>query len=404
MDAEEEAKVSPAFAEMPEALYAVDRGLPVLENNLQVTPFSGGSIPDQSPAPAPPRPESPFRVPDGAVVIDLTTNDDDNDNATTLVAAKLEDPRAGGDQVEDSEEDWEDILILGQNGQYHPLRPPPGPPPRSPWANENRPNIIELVREDEGDAIVSARKAMDAPDVIDGVLQLVFFCDASRLVAKRPFAKSDESKYITESALFNVLFSIQQGELTGVSQCLYGAGTLVDMYPGMRYKIIIFTDSSNGLNRLSEGTNVDLYTDESKRSNSRFKKFYGFHTLPVVKAIIWQSYGLQERGADIELHWMPRRKTDPARMADKLAGSWKQMTEDFWERQFHDLARTMMPARLREEVLDAVKPFMPGGTTTSILSEKIAELRRVGHQSKRERHDRKKQERQRRLMEQTGTS
>ncbi|KAM7188414.1 hypothetical protein V8F33_010665 [Rhypophila sp. PSN 637] len=406
MDAQEEVKISPTVAEMPEAPYAVDRGLPALENDLQVTPFSGGSIPDQTPALAPPRPESPFRVPDGAVVIDLTTLDNDNDNATTLVAVKLEDSRGGGDQVDDSEEDWEDILILGQDGQYHPLRPPPGPPPPSPWANENRPNIITLVQEDEGDAIVSARNATDTADVIDGVLQLVFFCDASRLAVKRPFAKTNESRHIQESAVFDVLFSIQQGELTGISQCLQSAGTLVDMYPDMRYKIIIFTDSSNGLDRLREGTNMDMYAydAEGRGANSWARKFYGFHTLPVVKAIIWQSYGLQERGADIEFHWMPRRKTEPARMADNLAKSWSKMTEEFWVREFHDVARTMMPALLREDVLDAVGPFMPGGTTISILSERIAELRRVGHQSKRDRHDRKKQERQRRLQENTGTS
>ncbi|KAM7184815.1 hypothetical protein V8F20_012060 [Naviculisporaceae sp. PSN 640] len=115
----------------------------------------------------------------------------------------------------DDKDDWEDedVLILGSDGSFHPVETRNHQPPRpryqsvkvrlspavsrsrvptqptlypasteSPWANENRPNIIELfqrVREEEPMAIKVARKAVNDPDIVDGVFQMVFFPDGS---------------------------------------------------------------------------------------------------------------------------------------------------------------------------------------------------------------------------------
>ncbi|KAM7188415.1 hypothetical protein V8F33_010666 [Rhypophila sp. PSN 637] len=53
-------------------------------------------------------------------------------------------------------------------------------------------------------------------------------------------------------------------------------------------KIPIFTDSENSQDRLLKG--IDMYAVGKQKQ----QQYYLFHTLPVVKAIVWQSYGLRD--------------------------------------------------------------------------------------------------------------
>ncbi|KAM7184814.1 hypothetical protein V8F20_012059, partial [Naviculisporaceae sp. PSN 640] len=137
-------------------------------------------------------------------------------------------------------------------------------------------------------------------------------------------------------------FSVPQTELTGVACCLEKAIKLLDQHPNFtESRALIFVDADSAHCRIRYG--VEGHPNQS---------FHSAHTRPIVKAIIWLSYQLRDRGCPVELHWIPRRIVEPARFADDLAGTWRSYPEAWWQPGggYHTQQLGSLPARLRDEI------------------------------------------------------
>lgn len=146
------------------------------------------------------------------------------------------------------------------------------------------------------------------------------------------------------------VFSTPQAELTGIAHCLEKALKILDMHPERkRSRALIFCDAESTIHRLRFGI-------DGKES----AKFHSAHTRPVVKAIVWMSHQLRARGCPVQLHWIPRKTTHPACLADELAGTWKYKPRTWWRPGggYHTHQPGNMFAQLRDEVRAAVQPFV----------------------------------------------
>ncbi|KAM7212045.1 hypothetical protein V8F06_012577, partial [Rhypophila decipiens] len=103
-------------------------------------------------------------------------------------------------------------------------------------------------------------------------------------------------------------------EITGISMCLEKTIELLKDHPEFaKSRIVIFCDSSNALDRINVG--IGPHHDPSS--------FYHAHTLAPVRSCVYLGYELEDMGAEVQLHWIPRRSTGPAEIADNLAGEWQ---------------------------------------------------------------------------------
>ncbi|KAM7212041.1 hypothetical protein V8F06_012573 [Rhypophila decipiens] len=178
------------------------------------------------------------------------------------------------------------------------------------------------------------------------------------------------------------MYSIAQGELTAITQSLaVGMEILDDLAASAQVlseaaagcpssatpvipaktKIIIYSDSMDVQHRLSSGINCDPSDAMPPAKGSGRANFYFAHTLPGVRATIWYSHELKGRDSEIEIRWLPRRTTVPARIADDLAGQWKTMGEEYWQEEeyeaLHGQTSWHIVDRLRPEVREAVGAF-----------------------------------------------
>ena len=162
-----------------------------------------------------------------------------------------------------------------------------------------------------------------------GVLELDFFCDASQdatnqhskagwrggfAVVYRVALPDGHIQVIRKRWRVERLFTVSLGELAAVAECLEAAIEIIDVLKPARTLLRVFTDSEQALGYLA---GPQPYFDATA---STFKKV---HVRPLLRAVVWQSHHLAERGCNIEVRWMPRKSTEYARDADFLAGCWR---------------------------------------------------------------------------------
>ncbi|KAK4198941.1 hypothetical protein QBC40DRAFT_177447 [Triangularia verruculosa] len=133
-------------------------------------------------------------------------------------------------------------------------------------------------------------------------------------------------------------YSVQHMELSGISQSLAKAIQLVSKNKYAPYRIMVFSDSANSLDRIGLGVDPG------------HSSFYYAHTRPLVKAIIFQSHKLHQLGCSVELNWMPRCATDGHKLADNLAGLWSQPDVDVCQRQKSMDMRDSIADRLHSKI------------------------------------------------------
>ncbi|KAL0466511.1 hypothetical protein QR685DRAFT_575157 [Neurospora intermedia] len=124
----------------------------------------------------------------------------------------------------------------------------------------------------------------------------------------------------------------------------------------------IFSDSASCQSRITKGILVgddfvsggkNLVSDDSNATTE--VTFYDKHTNPFVRAIVWQSHYLFERGCTIEIHWMPRNCTFAAFLADHVAGLWRPEDAVFSQSNLAREERDGIMDKLSEEVNEIVR-------------------------------------------------
>ncbi|KAK4216745.1 hypothetical protein QBC37DRAFT_370632 [Rhypophila decipiens] len=283
---------------------------------------------------------------------------------------------------------------------------------KQPWSEESRANIIHFApapnenlfpkayQEAKERIVKGAESAMAAPDIImaeqhvdnegeaKDYLQILFFTDGS--FENKPFYEERGAKqrnhantnsgdahltlegYETITSDMREMFSIGQGELTAIPQCLTvgmeildglaasaqllseaAAATASPAPPTIptKSRIIIYSDSMDVQRRLSVGIHRDPSNTMPPALDGIDGKanFYLEHTLPAYNC-------------EVEVRWRPRRSTAPAAVADDLAGQWKTRAPDYWKpdgeyEQLHGQSSSLIADRLRPEVFEAAEAF-----------------------------------------------
>ncbi|KAM7188422.1 hypothetical protein V8F33_010673 [Rhypophila sp. PSN 637] len=283
----------------------------------------------------------------------LVTEKAEEQPARNEIPAKLE----GSGDTEKDDVGSKDTVLLPHPGHRKTEQQPTRRPYRKgmrPWSGEHRPSPIYLYETNEQRAIEISRRVVSAHDTAQGVLQFVLFCDRSidGITWKIPFQESGSNiSFGRRSVCVKEMFSVQQGKITGVSMCLEKAIELLNDHPEFaKSRIIIFCDSSNALDRINVG--VGPRQDPSS--------FYHTHTLAPVRSCIYLGHQLENMGGEVQLHWIPRRSR-PAKLADDLAGLWKDKSEYYWRYEFDGDRPNALPSKLRGEILASVEPFFPDG-------------------------------------------
>ncbi|KAM7212037.1 hypothetical protein V8F06_012569 [Rhypophila decipiens] len=225
------------------------------------------------------------------------------------------------------------------------------------WTKESRGNIIHMKKRDNATAIYNANGAFALPDPHRGGVGVVW---------RQPFARGNDLKqidtgikglYQQKVAYVKEMFSICHGELIGIDLCLEQLEKLVETYrrsDDQTFRGMIFTDSQESLDRLEEGIN-------SIKSKKESSAFYYAHTLPVVRSCVSRSHKLRKASCEVEIHWLPRKSTPGATLADRLAGRWKNQPKNYWSHGYQIDQRVMGEFRLRWETNIVLKAFFPSG-------------------------------------------
>lgn len=294
-----------------------------------------------------------------------------------------------------------------------PLRRSPSPIADSRialWKMEKRAFKGTITRERVG-ASETAQAAQRSPLMVDGQPQFVFFCDGSgayraskmtvedggyAVVFRDPYgadkeASASDSNSITadfggprEEDGINVSdFTIRHWyshrtlgsghvETAAISQALDEVVRRVDQHRPARSIVKIFSDSDSALERIERGilvfeTTTDANSPKQKRTPTTKKErantsFFAEHTNPFVRAIVWQSHYLSDRGCTIELNWMPRNTTLGHALADHAAGRWRRQDPgDGFNQKY-------MPHDQRDGILDKLHEEVSAIVCERILS------------------------------------
>ncbi|KAK3500550.1 hypothetical protein B0T13DRAFT_398415 [Neurospora crassa] len=123
------------------------------------------------------------------------------------------------------------------------------------------------------------------------------------------------------------VLSSNHAELAALPQGLETVVASVRKHRPPSASVTVFTDSIFSLNRLTP------------RPDGQTGNMRDALTLPLVRVIVWQSHYLADRGCDIKLQWLPRNCVLAHRLADSVAGWWKnegtifyQMDKPLWRR------------------------------------------------------------------------
>lgn len=240
------------------------------------------------------------------------------------------------------------------------------------WSDETRAfggEVIVAPRRNAAkqDAKIAAREAQRTPLVVDGKPQFNLFVDGSHqsgtdhyqtgkpptfacggygVVFRNPYQGQGASEFdnghpsetwdSTQEALslqkakedrftmndFNIrswrsyrVFSSRHAEMAAISQALETVITLVKRHkPSSGVKVNIFSDSKDAINRINRPP-LPL---------GRYMRKSDALSMPLLRAIIWQSHYLSEEwNCEIKLQWLPRCCVLAHKLADHVAGWWR---------------------------------------------------------------------------------
>ncbi|EGZ78613.1 hypothetical protein NEUTE2DRAFT_39830, partial [Neurospora tetrasperma FGSC 2509] len=253
------------------------------------------------------------------------------------------------------------------------------------WQNETRAFKGEFIypRKSQGLATRLASEAQGAELMVDGKPQFNLFVDGSYkphhenrgapehrrfghggygVVFRNPYhgkgpAEFDHGNhandYFTEGTQvednlstkdFNIrswhshrVLSSLHAELAAISQGMETVISLLKRHHPLSASVTIFSDSKTAMNRLSRRPHPDgefaITTTDAL-------------TMPLVRAIVWQSHFLFERGCELKLQWLPRCSVLAHTLADEIAGWWRKADAVFYQRD--------RPPWRRDGILDAL--------------------------------------------------
>ncbi|KAK3396606.1 hypothetical protein B0T20DRAFT_502053 [Sordaria brevicollis] len=233
------------------------------------------------------------------------------------------------------------------------------------WQDENRgfKGLIDRNTDRQAYSIATALAAQRSPLVVDGQPQFVFFCDGSSAYRPRRAYKDggyavvfrdpyDTDKAVAAGAseaatagfedsreedgikvgdftirhwLSHKTYGANYVELAAIAQSLEEAIQRIDQHQPERSVVKVFTDSTAALVRIERSiANGDLVLGDTTNGRAIFfNRNRDIGTEPFVRLVIWQSHYLADRGCTVELHWLPRNTTLAHRLADHMAGLWK---------------------------------------------------------------------------------
>ncbi|KAM7184810.1 hypothetical protein V8F20_012055 [Naviculisporaceae sp. PSN 640] len=164
------------------------------------------------------------------------------------------------------------------------------------------------------------------------------------------------------------MFSIQQGELAAIPQCLElsiqildnirNSGANIERPLPAKSRVVICQDSGDVHHILERGINFNCVTSR--------ETFNRCQTLPLVRSAVWHSYQLRARNCEVEIRWAPRAESTATQLADELAGRWKEVPPSFWNeenlrRQREKFGALRTADCCGDEILAAIGPFKMAG-------------------------------------------
>ncbi|KAK1776474.1 hypothetical protein QBC45DRAFT_381255 [Copromyces sp. CBS 386.78] len=294
-----------------------------------------------------------------------------------------------------------------------PRSPSPLEDPRIPlWKAETRSFKGTMFRHSESiaTAIETAEAAQNGDLFVDGAPQFAIFCDGSSentrfaqfhgdrggygVVFRDPYESGDHigidlapnrlqpevfgkddvwgvKDFVILNWLNRKTYSAEHAEISALAQGLEEIIKRVDRFGPPLSTLKIFSDSAACQNRIASGILVgdefmsggvgNNYINNGsnvKAERKRKRKEVSFsdkHTNPIVRAIIWQSHYLFERGCTIEIHWIPRNLTFGAYLADHVAGLWRGEGAVFSQSNLAREQRDGIIDKLSEEVNEIVR-------------------------------------------------
>ncbi|KAL0466528.1 hypothetical protein QR685DRAFT_600400 [Neurospora intermedia] len=133
------------------------------------------------------------------------------------------------------------------------------------------------------------------------------------------------------------VLSSLHAELVAISHGMETVTSLLKRHHPLSASVTIFTDSKTAMNRISRRPHPDgefaITTTDAL-------------TMPLVRAIVWQSHFLFERGCELKLQWLPRCSMLAYKLADEVAGWWRKADAVLYQRN--------RPPWRRDGILDAL--------------------------------------------------
>lgn len=302
------------------------------------------------------------------------------------------------------------------------------------WQNETRAFKGEFAypRKSRGLATRLAREAQRAELMVDGKPQFNLFVDGSYkqnhdnrgapehrrfgrggygVVFRNPYHgkglaecdhnHDDEAQYCTKvpqdslsTKDFNIrswrshrVLSSLHAELAAISQGMETVISLHKRHHPLSASVTIFTDSKTAMNRLSRRLRSDAADGEAIITETEPITTTDALTMPLVRAIVWQSHFLSERGCEIKLQWLKRCTVLAHKLADDVAGWWRKEHAVFYQRD--------RPLWRRDGILDALHHEALVKVIERIEAEALLRPPLVSASQRRKQAKRERQERER---------
>ncbi|EGZ78631.1 hypothetical protein NEUTE2DRAFT_135569 [Neurospora tetrasperma FGSC 2509] len=278
-----------------------------------------------------------------------------------------------------------------------PRSPSPIEDPRLPqWKAETRSFKGNMFchHQSPGTAIETAKAAHNGDLFVDGAPQFTIFCDGSSENTRFAQFRGDKGGYgvvfrdpyetvghngvdLAPNRLKPEFFGKEKEKDWDVEDFVIlnwlnrkmRSPKRADRFGPASSTLKIFSDPASCQSRINKGILVgddfvsggkNLMSDDSNATSGKKRQrtevtFYDKHTNPFVRAIVWQSHYLFERGCTIEIHWMPRNCTFAAFLADHVAGLWRLENAEFSQSNLAREERDGIMDKLSEEVNEIVR-------------------------------------------------
>ncbi|KAK3366352.1 hypothetical protein B0H63DRAFT_456289 [Podospora didyma] len=207
----------------------------------------------------------------------------------------------------------------------------------------------------EYEAIQDGEKAQEAQvrdqqDIMSGKLVVNLFCDGSLAdlpqYTQNALPSPGGCGVVYREPLINEgyrsksycghFYSVAHTEMCAVAESLDIAIALIDEHKPESSEVLVFTDSTSVIKAIDQaGEEPEYYTWQYA------------HLRPIVRAIVWQSHYLSERGCKVYLNWLPRCSTFLSWLADEAARRWI-VYSDFQSRAQEESIANTLHAEIEE--------------------------------------------------------